>query len=104
MRKLFKNFVPYFIRDSYSSQVEGWAILGFRFGYTCFGVAYWPNNARRFAKWQPNLVLTFWSHTGQCGQRQVFLIEAKSHRFGYRTRGDATPDLLSYNDAGWVLR
>lgn len=51
-----------------------------------------------------------YAHNLQCDRRWIFLIrfnwrtpEGKwsGMRFGYLTRGDATPDLMSYKDAGW---
>ena len=41
------------------------------------------------------------AHSLQCDQRWIFLIRIGRRRFGYRTMGDATPDLLSSTDAGW---
>ena len=45
--------------------------------------------------------LGLFAHTLQCDQRWVFLIRIRKHAFGYRTRGDASPDIMTYYDAGW---
>ena len=43
-------------------------------------------------------------HNLQCDRRWIFGIRlGKKRVFGYLTRGDATPDLMSYNKAGWFL-
>jgi len=36
-----------------------------------------------------------------CDQRWIFLIRLFGRRFGYRTRGDASPDLMTYHDGGF---
>ena len=43
-----------------------------------------------------------WAHTFQCDQCWVFLIRiGRWRRFGYRTRGDAIPSILTYFDGGF---
>jgi hypothetical protein len=67
----------------------------------------------------PNSVLGGWSkdfgrlrlgflyHSLQCDQRWLFLVRWRRSalkndlRFGYRTRGDATPNIMTYHDGGW---
>lgn len=94
----------YLIRDCYFAQIEGSALIGLRLGYTTLGLAFWPPRRGRRPWWMPHLRLSLWAHTGQCDQRWVFLIAAGRHRFGFKTRGDATPDLMRYGEAGWCLR
>jgi hypothetical protein len=43
------------------------------------------------------------AHTLQCNQRWLFLLRVGRKKFGYRTKGDATPNLLVYKDAGWYF-
>jgi len=43
----------------------------------------------------------FLAHVFQCDQRWIFLFRLNKGRFGYRTYGDATPDILTYYDGGW---
>lgn len=45
--------------------------------------------------------LGIFAHTLQCGQRWIFLIRIGRRRFGYRTRGDAKKNMLTYQDGGW---
>ena len=47
--------------------------------------------------------LGLFAHSLQCGQRWVFLVRVGRRRFGYRTRGDANPRILTHEDAGWYL-
>ena len=47
------------------------------------------------------LHLGLFAHTLQCDQRWVFLLRFRRRRFGYRTRGDASPQTMTYGDAGW---
>ena len=63
-----------------------------------------------FGGWAHNfgrLRVGFLYHSLQCDQRWLFLLRWRrgpgipDYRFGYRTRGDATPNLLTYRDAGW---
>jgi len=48
-----------------------------------------------------------WGHTLQCDQRWLFMIKyfggryKRIMRFGYRTRGDASLDTMTYHDGGW---
>lgn len=94
---------PYLIRGCYFAQVEVWAMVGLRLGFTALGLAYrhpWP---RRRPWWLPHFRLSIWEHTGQCDQRWVFRIRVGRHSLGFRTRGDARPDLATYGDAGWHL-
>ena len=46
-------------------------------------------------------VIGVWAHSFQCDQRWVFLIRLFGRRFGYRTHGDATPDISTYYDGGF---
>ena len=48
-----------------------------------------------------NAAIGLWAHTLQCDQRWIFLFRLGKYRFGYRTKGDATKDTLTYYDAGW---
>jgi hypothetical protein len=41
------------------------------------------------------------AHSLQCGQIWKFLFRIGKRRFGYRTKGDATKDLLTYYDSGF---
>jgi hypothetical protein len=41
------------------------------------------------------------AHSLQCDQVWLFLIRRGNWRFGYRTRGDATPNIATYYNAGW---
>lgn len=41
------------------------------------------------------------AHTLQCGQRWIFLLRWGRRRIGYRSRGDASPKLMTFGDAGW---
>ena len=43
----------------------------------------------------------FLAHSLQCDQRWLFLIRIGKRRFGYRTMGDATPDILTSQDSGF---
>ncbi len=97
-------FRPYLLRNCYIAQIESWALLNLRFGYTCLGIAYWPKDKRHRPWWVPHLSLTFWNHSGQCDQHWVFKVELQRLSLGFKTRGDATPDLATYKDAGWHLR
>ena len=53
------------------------------------------------------LRLGFLYHSLQCDQRWLFLMRWQrpkgidDFRFGYRTRGDASPTTMTYQDAGW---
>ena len=42
-------------------------------------------------------------HNLQCDRRWLFAVRVGRRVFGYLTHGDATPDLMSYQDAGWFL-
>lgn len=55
---------------------------------------YWVSQSGRFA-------CGFLAHTLQCDQRWIFLLRWRRRVFGYRTHGDASPNLLTYEDAGW---
>jgi hypothetical protein len=96
----------YKLKNCYHSQVEGNALVNIRFGFTCFGIAYphkfWKKKRTDFW-WIPRLSFEFWAHTGQCAQRWIFRFTMLNKRFGYRTKGDSTPSLSSYYDAGWQL-
>jgi hypothetical protein len=49
----------------------------------------------------------FLYHSLQCDQRWLFLLRWRRPRgvddvrFGFRTRGDATPAFMTHEDAGW---
>lgn len=43
----------------------------------------------------------FLYHALQCDQRWIFSIGTYGSRLAYRTRGDATPAMLTYFDGGW---
>ena len=48
--------------------------------------------------------LALYFHNLQCDRRWLFGIRIGQRRvFGYLTHGDATPDLMSYQEAGWWL-
>ncbi|MGV3616116.1 MAG: hypothetical protein ACO1SV_12340 [Fimbriimonas sp.] len=98
---------PYRLPNSYFAQVEGSALANLRIGYTAIGL-YWPHLLRngRSKAWRflPRFSLTLWSHTGSCDQRWVFKIRVGSNYIGYRTRGDATPAMSAYKDAGLRTR
>lgn len=96
----------YFIRDAYFAQIEAWSVLGFRFGFTAFGLAVWPptDNRKTMPWWAPHVRLEFGSYVGQCAQRWLFRFVFGKRRIGYRTRGDATPNLATYHDAGFCVK
>lgn len=41
------------------------------------------------------------AHALQCGQRWIVLLRVGKRRLGYRTHGDATPDMDTYDSAGF---
>ena len=59
-----------------------------------WGGWYWKSRKGYFA-------LSLLGHTLQCDQRWVFMVRIGSRRIGYRTHGDAAPNMLTYHDAGW---
>jgi hypothetical protein len=93
----------YRLSGCYQAQIEAWAIVGLRLGFSAWGVAYWPRERKRMPRWMPHVTLAIWNHTGQCDQRWVFRLNVGRYRFGYRTRGDAKPTYATYYDAGWRL-
>jgi hypothetical protein len=48
-----------------------------------------------------NFGLAILAHTHQCAQVWIFGIRFGKRRFGYRTHGDATPEIMTYKDGGW---
>jgi hypothetical protein len=90
----------YLVRECYFAQIEAFALIGFRFGYTAFGLAL----RRKTKRWYPHLRFIINSHTGQCDQRWLFKIIAGKRFIGYRTRGDAKPWMASFGDCGFVAR
>jgi hypothetical protein len=99
---------PYYIKNSYHSQIEGRrSLVNFRIGYTCFGIA-WPRrlwkNKKSEYKYLPHLSISLFAPVGQCGQVRLFKLEAFGISVAYRIKGDATPDLSTYYDAGWEVR
>lgn len=95
---------PFIIRDCYSAQIEVWALLCLRIGYTAFGLALWPTKMNRRPWWIPHVHLSIWSHTGDCDQRWVFRLKFGRRMFGYLTRGDATPNSDAITNAGWWIK
>jgi hypothetical protein len=94
----------YFIRNAYSAQIEASALVGLRVGFTCLGIALWPPKRGHRPWWSPYFHLSLWAHTGQCDQRTVFGVALGRRRFGYVSRGDATPEMWRYYQAGWFYR
>lgn len=90
----------YFMRNTYSAQIEALALVGFRFGFTAFGVAFWKPGKKRRTRWMPHLLMSLMAPTGQCDQVWLFRLNVGRWRIGYRTKGDATPDLATYYEAG----
>lgn len=93
----------YLHRRCYWSTIEAWCLVGLHIGYTSFGLAFWPRGGppKRRPWWVPHARLDLWAHTGQCDQRWVFRLTLGRRQLGYRTVGDATPDLWAYGNAGW---
>lgn len=93
------------LTDSYAAQIEAWAIVCLRIGFAAWGVApvSWHTRKRR-PWWTPHVHLTIGSHTGQCGQQWIFRLCIGRTSVGWRTRGDATPNLASYANRGLWLR
>jgi hypothetical protein len=84
----------FFITESYSAQIEGFALLHLRIGYCTTGIAYWPRETRLVPKWLqrilPVLSLTLFSHTGCAGQWDVFAFYLFGLKVGYRTSGESS--------------
>lgn len=53
-----------------------------------------------FYKKFENGAVGFLAHSYQADQRWIFLVRVGKWRFGYRTRGDSNPSLLSWYDGG----
>jgi len=47
------------------------------------------------------LAIGLMAHSLQCDQVWIFLLRIGKKRIGYRTHGDASPNLLTYGDAGF---
>jgi len=47
--------------------------------------------------------VAFLLHNLQCDRRWIFGIRFGRRVLGYLTHGDATPDLMSYHEAGWFV-
>jgi len=92
MRKLL---VPYFIKNAYSSQIEGGGI-NFRVGFTCFGIALgnWHDKpANQYSLIQRILFplsFGFNYHTAQNNQRWIFNLTILCISFGYITKGEVS--------------
>lgn len=52
---------------------------------------------KRVGKWSFGIM----AHSLQCDQVWIFLINRSGRRFAYRTKGDATKNLLTFGDAGF---
>ncbi|HEY3281404.1 MAG TPA: hypothetical protein VGN26_03955 [Armatimonadota bacterium] len=96
----------YWRPGTYSSQTEAWALLGLRFGTLAFGLARLPPTGRqvyRIPWWQPRLMLKVAAPIGQCSQQWLFRVIVGPLSAGWRTRGDARPDLATYYEVGLIL-
>ena len=61
-----------------------------------------PDSVRGgFYKRVGNWAFGLMAHSLQCGQVWLFLIRWNHIAFGYRTMGDATPNLMTSKDAGF---
>jgi hypothetical protein len=47
--------------------------------------------------------IALYFHNLQCDRRWLFGVRIGRRVFGYLTHGDATPDMMSYREAGWFL-
>lgn len=83
----------YYINDSYFTQIEGWSLVGFRFGYTAMGLAWSMAGRKRPPKWSPHVRLTFWSHTGSMDRRVIFRVQVGRHFASLTTRGECGPSV-----------
>lgn len=57
-----------------------------------------------FSGWRLKLgpiVILLAYHSLQCDQRWLFALIAGHRRFAYRTRGDATPKIMTFEDGGF---
>lgn len=61
-----------------------------------------PENWREKSSF-PKIGIDIWAHTGSCDQRWIARVVVGNRSFGYRTRGDATPDMMAYEDGGWYF-
>lgn len=94
----------YILKNTYHAQIEGNAFLNIRFGYTCLGIVY-PRKYWKLKSWYlPHISFTFFSHSGTCNQYWIFKIVFGKRYFGFKTKGDADPSLLSYYNAGYKYK
>jgi len=93
----------YLRRGCYFTQIEAYAILGIRLGYSTVGLG-WGIWRKRLPWWMKGPRLTLWSHSGQSDQRWIFRLDVFGRRIGYLTRGDASPEHDAYYTCGWKIR
>lgn len=107
----------YYITNCYSAQIES-AGLNFRFGYTCFGIApstsFWHRRVIDLPKWYRlifPLSFSFFHHTAQRGQWNIFHVEFGAFEVWLRTKGDGWDEHTGFHVAwrswrgstGWRL-
>ena len=61
-----------------------------------------PKSVRGGWYWNPGWwAFGIMAHSLQCDQVGIFLIRYRQWKFGYRTMGDAKPNIVTSKDAGW---
>lgn len=102
------RIILYKVDNRYFSTIEGCALLGLRIGLRGWGIAWWQRRKGGYGPpwFVPRFRLDINMHSGQCDQVWLFRVHIMDCELGYKTRGDATPDMMSYYEAGWrvILR
>lgn len=106
----------FYCPHTYSTQIEGCAIVSFRFCFTVFGLSLkqkFRNKAwrsvrssiflKKLYQLHELIQVDVWGHTGQCAQRKVSLRLFGFRIFDFYTVGDATTDLSTFYRNGFYL-